>query len=349
MSRSIKIGYVVWFLIVVIGCSFCAWLVMNKANERLNDTHDIIISHHRKSVQATDSLLNLYNRLVSDSLKNIKNVELRELCDNLSKITEKAAFARNDERIGNLLDTELSKIQSEYETLNLWCALITVVFLIFSFYSIFKASEMATEGERILDEVKRIKKDVHQKADTIDDEVGKVNDQIKEMKKSIEVVKTEKDNISQSLKHIQTEELEALELNIKKLKESELEYETKAKELKDELAMKAKELQNEIKKNLEGSITILKEERQTVTDNLKLIVEGEARTIFSTSNDKIQKELHNLKRLYEELKDKITGNNENIKYTPDIPDNVHDDQIEEEDIDGIDADEEDGDEADNKK
>jgi len=50
-----------------------------------------------------------------------------------------------------LLDLEFDKIQNEYESLTLWAGILTVVFLIFSFYSLFKTDDLVKQGQEGVD------------------------------------------------------------------------------------------------------------------------------------------------------------------------------------------------------
>ena len=58
-----------------------------------------------------------------------------------------------------LLELEMSKIQNEHETLGIWAALLTIVFLIFSFYSLFKTDDLVKQGQDGLDKLNEIKKE----------------------------------------------------------------------------------------------------------------------------------------------------------------------------------------------
>lgn len=46
----------------------------------------------------------------------------------------------------DLLEMQFAKIQHETESLQIWCGILTVVFLIFSFYSLFKTDELVQQG-----------------------------------------------------------------------------------------------------------------------------------------------------------------------------------------------------------
>lgn len=83
----------------------------------------------------------------------------------------------HQESVKALLDLEFSKIQSEYESQEIWIGLITIVFLIFSFYSMMKTDQLEKQcrddAQRIrtlTDENQTKFDEIKQKISTIDSE-----------------------------------------------------------------------------------------------------------------------------------------------------------------------------------
>lgn len=66
-----------------------------------------------------------------------------------------------------LLELEMSKIQNEHETLGIWAAILTVVFLIFSFYSLFKTDDMVKQGQEGLDKLTELKREAGTELDAL--------------------------------------------------------------------------------------------------------------------------------------------------------------------------------------
>lgn len=56
-----------------------------------------------------------------------------------------------------MIDLHLNKIEHEYSNITLWAAVLTILFLVFSFYSVFKADELIQQGTNGLKEIRRIK------------------------------------------------------------------------------------------------------------------------------------------------------------------------------------------------
>lgn len=59
----------------------------------------------------------------------------------------------------NMIDLHLSKIEHEYNNITMWAALLTVIFLVFSFYSIFKMDELIKQGDDGLKDIRKIREE----------------------------------------------------------------------------------------------------------------------------------------------------------------------------------------------
>ncbi len=72
--------------------------------------------------------------------------------------------------IKNLLDAQYYRIRQEYEALQTWCAILTIVFLVFSFYSLYKADDMVNKGRKGLRELETINREGQANFDRIQKE-----------------------------------------------------------------------------------------------------------------------------------------------------------------------------------
>ena len=70
-------------------------------------------------------------------------------------------FKEHEERMQGLMELEFEKLQNDFNFISLWAGLITIVFLIFSIYSIFKTDEMLKKSDNVYNEIK-------EKADVIE-------------------------------------------------------------------------------------------------------------------------------------------------------------------------------------
>ncbi len=290
------------FAIVIIVCSLAAWHVMNRADTRLKETHELIISHHERATRTTDSLYRTYFALATDTLGQINTSGIAEFCAQLTHINQKIDNNDNTERVSNLLESELAKIQSEYEVLNLWCALLTVVFLIFSFFSIFKANEMAAQSENALDDMRIIARDFHTKSDKIDADIESTNNKIAALSNSIAEVTNHKDALLNDINAIKDNNLEQLRTQLSEIS-------TRQATVSQVLAEKKSEVDTEYNNKVSAFTTLVEQKKNELDDIIKEMVESEHTSLDShvtTSIETLQAQYLDLKAQLEDM----TGGND---------------------------------------
>lgn len=189
MAAWIKrhISFVVFFIIVAICTCITLFAELRisstfaKEQRQIVQNYDalsfVITSESTDVIPALDSILNVVE------CDSIQEVALRDAYKRyvLSQ-TDKAIVDRTAQstrlvmEVRDILDRQLAKIQQEYETLEVWCGIITVVFLIFSFYSLFKVEDIVNQGKSGLKELEVMSEKGN----------GKINDFIKETQSKTE-------------------------------------------------------------------------------------------------------------------------------------------------------------------
>lgn len=84
--------------------------------------------------------------------------------------------------VKKIMDNQYMRVRQEYEALQTWCAILTIVFLVFSFYSLYKADDMVRQGRQGLREIEQIKKEGRSNIEKIQKEA---NDSITTFKQTI--------------------------------------------------------------------------------------------------------------------------------------------------------------------
>lgn len=84
-----------------------------------------------------------------------------------------------------MIDLHLTKIDHEYNNITMWAAILTILFLVFSFYSIFKMDELIQQGREGGKDIKRLKKEGD---DSITCVKTENNEQIKKLKEETEEI-----------------------------------------------------------------------------------------------------------------------------------------------------------------
>lgn len=150
----------------------------------------------------------------------------REDCHNLSRIFNDASFnkqtiaketenlsksfEKHEEKMQSIMEMEFERLQNDFNFISLWAGLITIVFLIFSIYSIFKTDEMLKKSDIVYDEIKG-------KSDVIDNFTRNIqrkykvelrnlkkesDDYIKELTQKISILNERLVNVDQLIKNI---------------------------------------------------------------------------------------------------------------------------------------------------
>lgn len=155
--------------------------------------------------------------------------------------------------IKKVLDNQYLRIRQEYEALQTWCAILTIVFLVFSFYSLYKADDLVRQGRKGLSEIETIKKEGRSNINMIQ----------KEANESITIFK-------------QTIGLELVEINEKmngvrkKIDESSTKVDIEIKRLSEEIDNKILFAEQEYNKKIQDIISGA--EKQIVQDNTEIDV-----------------------------------------------------------------------------
>lgn len=92
----------------------------------------------------------LCDEIISTSIQRSKeSIELSAI--------ERASESQILSDVKELLESQTLKIHHEYEALQIWCGILTVIFLVFSFYSLFKADDLVKQGRDGLRELNGLK------------------------------------------------------------------------------------------------------------------------------------------------------------------------------------------------
>lgn len=143
----------------------------------------------------------------------IKSVPLsnRSLSIEAAKMTN--VLEKHEERMESLMEMEFEKLQNDFNFISLWAGIITIVFLIFSIYSIFKTDEMLKKSETVYEQIKG-------KADIIENITKNIQTQYNN---ELESLKKESDNYSKEMAQKMTllnERLASADVMIRQYKEA---------------------------------------------------------------------------------------------------------------------------------
>jgi len=73
-----------------------------------------------------------------------------------------------------MVDLHLNKIEHEYNNITMWAAILTILFLVFSFYSIFKMDELIQQGNDGVKDIRRLKRNGEQEVDRLKNQTNDI-------------------------------------------------------------------------------------------------------------------------------------------------------------------------------
>lgn len=209
--------YAKLFLIVLIAFTLIFLIYQICAICNLNASQEKIKSSYIEHIHIVDSLyckLNSCNKTIlstymHDSVFNTKielvynefNKLLKE--DSLRLLNERKLL---EEQTKTMVDLHLNKVEHEYSNLTIWAAVLTILFLVFSFYSIYRMDELIQQGNEGVKDIRRLKNSsediIERLENTSKNEIGKTRNQIDDfiseqqerMIQTINLIETEKAN-----------------------------------------------------------------------------------------------------------------------------------------------------------
>lgn len=219
MDTSHQPKYAKLFLIVlsIYTVVFMVYQIFAICN--LNSSQKRIENCYIDHITEVDSLYcKLSNRnkiILSTYMKDsIYNSEIELLYREYEKVLKEDSLYLNAERvllekqIRSLIELHLNKIEHEYSNLTIWAAILTILFLVFSFYSIYKMDELIQRGNEGVKDIRSLKKAsekvIENLEDTCKNEIEKTRSQIDDF------IQEQQRRMIQTLEYIDKEKLNKL-------------------------------------------------------------------------------------------------------------------------------------------
>lgn len=212
------------FLWVAVVVSVVVIAVVCVFSHKMSERHNKIVDYHNEYLQKIDSVSQQYIAFLSDStvVKNSSDKDLKDQARQMMSLMISDADKVERENIKEMLDLEFARIQNEYETLALWGGILTIAFLIFSFYSFFKTEELHAQARNALDKLHNINIEAEKEKNSIDEKIKAaertVTDKILTLQQQ---VNNEETRYSNMVKTVSTASATAIEKIKRSVSESE--------------------------------------------------------------------------------------------------------------------------------
>lgn len=141
----------------------------------------VIYLHNGHIVEGQNRIIRIYN-------SQMNKMEPSKLSMNMRDSQREKEMSAFHEEVKSLLELEYNRIQNEFEAIEIWTGILTVIFLIFSFYSLFKTEQLENQSRDELVKLKKLFEDGQLKLGTFDANsetaLTKLNTSVDEIKKN---------------------------------------------------------------------------------------------------------------------------------------------------------------------
>lgn len=239
---SFCITFVITF-IVLVGYLFCSLETMKSSQQNIVNEH---ISH----VARIDSIFyEMKNVILSNDTNVIANSQalLNQLHNDSAMFRREVLLSQKE--MNSLISLHIDKVENDYAQIGIWGGILSVIFIIFGFFAIFKIEETKTEAKTLLN-------DIEEQGKKVSNKINKLQGQASEFNNFLNLTKLECNTFITD----KTKEFEALTNNIKAF---DIE---KVKQLLDDIEIK--------NRNYQWSVDMMNNQRQELEElinSLKII------------------------------------------------------------------------------
>ena len=185
------------------------------------NSQEKIANEHVKHIAKVDSIFyDMKTVILSNDTGTIANAQAL-----LSQLQNDSALFRREillsqEEMNNMITLHIDKIDNDYSQIGIWGGILSIIFLIFGFFAIFKIEETKTEASNVLDEVKEKGKEAMGKVQELQDQASElnkfINDNRQEHNTFIGKKTSEFEELVKNIKNTQTQSKDRLQ-NINEL------------------------------------------------------------------------------------------------------------------------------------
>ena len=193
VDHSRKPKYAGLFLIVlsIYTIIFMTYQIIAICN--LNSSQDKIKDYYIEHIEKVDSIyckLGANNKVILSTYMqdSTYNNDMELLYMEYNKVLKEDSLRLCNERVllemqtKTMIDLHLNKVEHEYSNLTIWAAILTILFLVFSFYSIYKMDELIQQGNEGVKDIRSLKKSgedlIEKLEETSKSEIEKTRNQI---------------------------------------------------------------------------------------------------------------------------------------------------------------------------
>ena len=215
-----------WFCCVFIGALLILVGYLWLSVKAFKNSQEKIVNEHVKHIAKVDSIFyDMKTVILSNDTGTIANAQAL-----LSQLQNDSALFRREillsqEEMNNMITLHIDKIDNDYSQIGIWGGILSIIFLIFGFFAIFKIEETKTEARNVLDDVETKGKEAMGKVQELQDQASELNGIIATMRQKCDTFIADKTKEFETLKaninSVQTQSGDSLSEINKLLKDAE--------------------------------------------------------------------------------------------------------------------------------
>ncbi len=190
-------------------CWFCGCFIVTiiilvgylwNSTNTLRDSQERIVTEHLNHVAKVDSIFcDMKKVIISNDSDIIANapILLSQLQNDSALLRREILLSQAEE--SNLVALHIDKIDNDYSQIGIWGGVLSILFLIFGFFAIFKIEETKAEAKKTLEDVKAQKEEASAEIKELQDQAVEVNDRYNSIRQSNETFIVDNSNVFNEL------------------------------------------------------------------------------------------------------------------------------------------------------
>lgn len=153
----------------------------------MKDSQKAIVNEHINHVARIDSIFyEMKNVILSNDTNVIANsqVLLNQLHNDSAMFRREVLLSQRE--MNSMISLHIDKVENDYAQIGIWGGILSVIFIIFGFFAIFKIEETKTDANRVLN-------DVEEQANQASNKIDELQNQAVELNKFLSSTKLECD------------------------------------------------------------------------------------------------------------------------------------------------------------
>ncbi len=205
-----------WFCVVFVIILSVFVVYLWHSTSIFNNSQEKIINEHRDHIAKVDSIFyDMKAVILSNDSGTVENAPAL-----LSQLQKDSALFRREillsqEEMTNLVALHIDKVDNDYSQIGIWGGLLSIIFLIFGFFAIFKIEETKAEAKNVLEEVKEKGKNATDEIEELQNQASELNNSFNSIKQESTTLITNKttefNELTESIHSIQKQSNERLE------------------------------------------------------------------------------------------------------------------------------------------